>query len=1228
MSGNNTIDGNLKSIIQEFLEEHYEQEIQELADKEEKDFEIDYQKLKQFNQDLAKNLATNPEFWLKNAEKAIEDYDDNLEIEFPRIKIENYDEYTSTIRELRDKHIGKMVTVSGIVSKTTGILPKADVVAYECKQCGTITRIKQPLDAKLEYPTVCSAEECNNRNENSFRINITQSDKINFKKIEIQEPPEDTKGGQTPESETFTAKGEIATNVMAGDNVTATGIYKGAAQGETSILRTYIRGNNIIAEDKDEEEIDITDEEEEKILELSNDPDIYNKLLESTAPSLYGLEHEKTAIMYQLFSGVRKTKLEGKIRGDIHVLLMGDPGVGKSISGNSRVIGPNGGVFKIKNFVENHIDAPVKDEDGDYVQELEKDIKVMAMDKDGEIEPRKVEAVWKKNVDNAYKITLADGRTITTSDTHPLFETDGDAHIEHVKVKDIDEEQFIAVPRSINYEGTNIKINVDESHNDFGNLKINTPNEWSEKLAAFMGLIVGEGNINNGGAVGITNQDEELLDIAREGFELFGINSYREEWNEDKSTCRIIKGCKSLTKFFNSLDEEFVNNSHNKRIPKCIYSTPKNIRKSFIRAYVDGEAYVSKNKREIEIPSVSKELLQDLQQLLDTFGILSRIQNRKQNLNYNDIEDYKSYRLMISGDSFQKYVNEIGFYTNRKIEQADLMKDSCEGNTNVDVIPNVGGVIKETREMLGMHQSDFSVPRTTVLGIENEGKNPSRVTLQQIVVDMVDRLHVVRDVDYTEQSASLGTVDKIRDVLGMSKKALATDGGSISPDMYHYHLRNNTDKVTEESMELFDYVSEYLDEIYHEAHENLIRLESLAWGDVRWEKVESIEKVDYDKEWMYDLQVEGTHNYIANGIMSHNSQLLRYASKISPRGMMTNGKGSSTAGLTASAVKDAEFGGDDKWTLKAGALVLADKGIACVDELDKMDATDRSAMHEGLEQQTISVNKAGINATLKSRCSLLGAANPKEGRWNDFGPVAEQIDLEPALVSRFDLIFAPTDKQDEEWDEELAEHILTSNQRGQQLEAGVATSKESESVVPDIPPELYKKYIAYAKKYCNPVMTEEAKKELNNYYVNIRKQGDDDGAIPITARKIEGLVRLSEAAARIQLSDEVTKEHAQRAINIVMESLKDVGFDEEEGRFDVDMTENSQSTSQRDRRSLLRQAIKDCKDEGEKGAPLETVLELMVNAHGFDKQKIEHDINKLTREGDLYEPKRNEIDIM
>jgi len=362
------------------------------------------------------------------------------------------------------------------------------------------------------------------------------------------------------------------------------------------------------------------------------------------------------------------------------------------------------------------------------------------------------------------------------------------------------------------------------------------------------------------------------------------------------------------------------------------------------------------------------------------------------------------------------------------------------------------------------------------------------------------------------------------------------------------------------------------------------------------------------------------------------SQMLSYIRNIAPRSVYTSGKGSSSAGLTAAAVRD-DFGDGQQWTLEAGALVLADKGIAAVDELDKMRSEDRSAMHEALEQQQISVSKAGINATLKSRCSLLGAANPKYGRFDQYEPIGEQIDLEPALISRFDLIFTVTDSPDPDHDAKLADHILTTNYAGElnTQRTEMATSnftqeqvdEVTQEVAPVIDAELLRKYIAYAKRNCYPTMTDEARAAIREFYVDLRAKGaDEDAPVPVTARKLEALVRLSEASARVRLSDTVEEEDATRIIEIVRSCLQDIGVDPETGQFDADVVETGTSKSQRDRIKSVKELIETIAQEydDEPGAPVDTILERAEEA-GMDADKAEKQIEKFRTKGEIYEPK-------
>ena len=351
------------------------------------------------------------------------------------------------------------------------------------------------------------------------------------------------------------------------------------------------------------------------------------------------------------------------------------------------------------------------------------------------------------------------------------------------------------------------------------------------------------------------------------------------------------------------------------------------------------------------------------------------------------------------------------------------------------------------------------------------------------------------------------------------------------------------------------------------------------------------------------------------------SQLLRYISQLAPRSIYTSGKSSSAAGLTASAVRSDEFG-EGKWTLEAGALVLADLGVACVDELDKMNPKDRDALHQAMEQQEISVAKAGINATLKSRCALLGAANPKLGRFDEYSSLADQINIPPALLSRFDLIFPLTDKPDKERDEALAMHILEVHRYGERMERN--ENVEADKIKPFFEPEFLRKYIAYAKRHIHPVMTNEAMEKIKNYYVDIRAKSKE--TIPFTPRQLEAFIRLAEASARMRLSTIVNEEDAEKAIKIVEYYLTKVGMDRETESIDIDIIATGMSRSQKDKMKIITEIIRDICTEIDAPAPVEEIIS-RGQEEGMDKDTIENLIAKMRREGIIFEPKHGKYKL-
>jgi replicative DNA helicase Mcm len=287
------------------------------------------------------------------------------------------------------------------------------------------------------------------------------------------------------------------------------------------------------------------------------------------------------------------------------------------------------------------------------------------------------------------------------------------------------------------------------------------------------------------------------------------------------------------------------------------------------------------------------------------------------------------------------------------------------------------------------------------------------------------------------------------------------------------------------------------------------------------------------------------------------SQMLQFAARISPRSVYTTGKGSTAAGLTAAVVREK---GTGDYYLEAGALVLADGGVAIIDEIDKMREEDRVAIHEAMEQQTVSIAKAGIVAKLNARTTIIAAGNPKLGRYIMERTISDNINLPPTILSRFDLIFILIDKPGSE-DLNLASHILEAH-----------SGKLFRDV---IPAELLKKYIAYARKHIIPRLTQEAKKLLAEFFVEMRKKSVEtpDSPILITPRQLEALIRISEAYAKMTLKNEVTKEDAERAINIMRIFLEKVGIDVESGKVDIDTIMTGRPKSTREKIAKLLEII-------------------------------------------------------
>ena len=357
---------------------------------------------------------------------------------------------------------------------------------------------------------------------------------------------------------------------------------------------------------------------------------------------------------------------------------------------------------------------------------------------------------------------------------------------------------------------------------------------------------------------------------------------------------------------------------------------------------------------------------------------------------------------------------------------------------------------------------------------------------------------------------------------------------------------------------------------------------------------------------VYDIEVPDGHRFIANGIISHNtakSEMLKFAAQVAPRGLFASGRGSTAAGLSAAVIREKNV-----FMLEAGVVVLADQGIACIDEFDKMRPEDRSALHEQMEQQIITVAKGGIYATLNARTAILAAANPLLGKYNPFQNLTENIALPIPLLTRFDIIFIIKDTPTPAEDERLASHILAVHR------------KHGYNVPPPIEFSLLKKYIAYAKKI-SPTLTKESEERIKDFYLDLRRRGSAD-QIGATPRTLESLIRLATARARILLRDQVTEEDALSAIALMNKMVEDVLTDQEtKTRADFGVLLGRPAGE----RGKLATAIEVLRRlEGTDKRPVERRVfkeELLKTAKFTDDEDAEKVIRSMFKEGLIYESK-------
>ncbi|MBS1263112.1 MAG: Minichromosome maintenance protein MCM [Methanonatronarchaeales archaeon] len=1195
-----SINRGMVSVWEEFLDLYAREDLLELTVKS-GNLEVEYSDVERFSGELADELTSNPDRVLGAARSGLKEVDLPVEIDDSEVEIRIVglpDEDTFLARELRSEHIGHLIAVEGLTRKVTEVRPKIMVAAFECQRCGEVQRVEQD-EADFSEPYMCRG--CERRGP--FEVLHDESGFVDSQKIQIQESPEELSGGEQPQSIDIYVSDGLAGVVTPGNKVKVTGILRSFQRKSGGRKRTvfdlFLDGNSIEMEDREFEEIEITKEEQEEIERLTEDPAIYGKIIDSIAPTIYGYTDIKEAIALQLFSGVSKMMPDDSyIRGDIHVLLIGDPGMGKSqVLRYVRNLAPRGVYASGKSSTAAGLTAAaVKDEFGEGRWSLEAGALVLAdkgvacideVDKMRDDDRSALhEAMEQQCFAPRTQVHLPDGRSRPIGDIVEEFLDEEGVKVTpsgkevaelnggELEVLSTDMETFETDKRDVSVVGRR-EAPKEMLRIELGNGRVMevTPEHPFHQIENGEIVEVDARKLSEGGFVtsprksSVEGEGQPLGDIeidsGRKKVRIPDHNSPElatfTGYQVSDDGYELNRGEKNGFNFTNTDDilvEDYV---------------------KVVESLFDVEPWIQERGDRKNVRVVSKELsrwLQELGPLLEK-GPRKKIPERLMKGTTEDLS--LLLRAFFDGDG-GVYRTQRGYRIRAVVENRELIEQVQEllwrfgihstirregdvwridisryddleqfrrevGFLSLQKRKCLDEAVEETRDpaepVPGI--SDFLMRLMKRLGLKQETLATNLTSGQNIsrnrAADILNRLQDrLREIQELDlDGADVSRCRDVRTRFGIPCREIAESAG-VSCSLIQFWEKNGTDR-TEEYREALKEALKKRQKLSREVR----RLESLL-NSLRWLKIRSVERFCPDFDHVYDLTVPSTHTFLAEGAVAHNS---------------------------------------------------------------------------------LSIAKAGITTTLRTRCALLGAANPKYGRFDRYEPIAEQINMEPALLSRFDLIFTLTDKPSEDLDSKIASHILTSHRGGERLRRGENFSMED--VDPPIEPELMRKYVSLAKNVV-PVMRGKAMDRLRGFYVELRNAGEGDSPVPVTARQLEALVRLAEASARIRLAEEVTEEDASRAIRIVKRCLREVGVDPETEEYDIDVLATGVSKSQRDKIRLLREIIRELESEHGGKAPKDVVYRKAEEA-GIPRSAAKDKVQKLRNDGDVYFPDHGSVKL-
>lgn len=1120
----------------------YEDRIKQMIIERRKSIVVDYEDIVKFDVKLFEVLIERPEEGLYAFSEAIRDIVREFDEEYassvsrftPRL---NGLPTVITLRELSNEHINKLIMIEGILVRATPPKQKMYKATYaHILPTGEVHEFEWPpipsdeIGDELERPAYCPlckdtivSDKSRGFSRGTFKLIVEKSRYRNWQKVVLQERPEEVPAGHIPRSIEVILTDDIVDIARPGDRVSIIGIVKllreSRRKGAQPIFNTYIEANNVIVAQRFLEELKLSKEDEEMIRKLGKDPLIRRKIICSIAPSIYGLWDIKEAIALQLFGGVPKVAPDGtKVRGDIHILIVGDPGTAKSqllqyvariaprglyttgkgssaaglCVGGDTLLYSSEGLIPMRDLVEDNLNK-LRIWDGVLISSDPKPVEVVSY-LDGNVGYSRTSQYYMLWSDKVVEIKTSLGlNLITTPETNVLVYDNG--RILWKSASLIRRGDYLVVVRKL--PESEVKVNILDILPDDLYLKIS-----KELVNTIMNYIV----IRYGSL------------------------------SKFLSTGRMSK-----YKFYRLLRKGVIRLYDLKYLVKTL-----NIDYNSLDTYVSEVGCRGfKGMYWVKLPVVDKDFIKFLANLYTRSSVITNKRFEPVALRYriNSDEDMEYLisnlrRFFLPSNSSLSYRvcrGEAGRYVVVKNRLLSLLISSWGVSNTIN---------KSTSRLISSLSKDY-----LVLLIRELVKNSGFVGEGYIRISLTTKASAILLNMMLRRFGILSSIDE----LGSEYRLVINDLKSFKIFLREVlgceeYSKDNTLTNDGNYLEISD------------------ELSAVMVTDV----------VEGRGQAVYDLTIDGTHSFIANGFIVHN---------------------------TAAVIKEKQSG---EYFLEAGAMVLADGGIVCIDEIDKMRDEDRVAIHEAMEQGTVSIAKAGIVARLNARASVLAAGNPKYGRYIPSRPIAENINLPITILSRFDLIFTLRDLTDVERDKSLVRHVLR-------------THEAIEEVRPEIPPDILRKYVAYARKYVKPRLTRDAELLIEEFYLEMRRKSAEvpEAPIAITTRQLEALIRLAEAHARMALKSYVDVEDAAEAIRLMNVILENVGIDVETGQIDIDVIMTGKPKSIRDKELIIKDVIKELSSE-EGCAKIKDIVREAVKK-GIDEDFVEKYITSLRRAGELYE---------